>query len=204
MEFTRPHTIGYDSFFVRKDHPPVHAVGQARALSIIVLRSDTAHQALVSRGFTHQLVIVDNLADGFRLLASGQHDAVLAPRLQGNMLVERSGLAGVIEAGPLLRDYRREFCFAVRKGNTELRDRLDRGLAIVQANGEYDRLYRKWLGIYETPTFPVKHVAWGGGAIAVLLALLGLWTGQLRRQVALRTATGPGRCGRAGGTRAVA
>ncbi|WP_084161801.1 PAS domain-containing protein [Methylocaldum szegediense] len=188
VEFTQPHTIGYDSFFVRTDRPHIHAIGQARSLSIIVSRSDAAHRALVGRGFTHQLVIVDRLADGFRLLASGQHDAVLAPKLQGEMLVQTSGLAGVIEAGPLLKDYRREFCFAVRKGDVQLRDRLDRGLAIVRANGEYDRLYRKWLGIYETPTFPVKHVAWGAGAIAVLLALLGLWTRQLRRQVALRTA----------------
>lgn len=69
VEFTRPHTIGYDSFFVRKGRSPVAAVGQARALSIIVLRSDAAHHALVSRGFTHQLVFVDSLADGFRLLA---------------------------------------------------------------------------------------------------------------------------------------
>jgi len=188
VEFTRPHTIGYDSFFVRKEHPPIHSIDQARPLSIIVLRSDAAHHALIGRGFSHQLVFVDNLADGFRLLASGQHDTVLAPRLQGNMLVETSGLTGVIEAGPLLMDYRREFCFAVRKGDTELRDRLDRGLAIVKASGEYDRLYRKWLGIYETQTFPVKYVAWGAGAVAVLLVLLGLWTWQLRRQVARRTA----------------
>jgi len=131
VEFTRPHTIGYDSFFVRKEHPPIHSIDQARPLSIIVLRSDAAHHALIGRGFSHQLVFVDNLADGFRLLASGQHDTVLAPRLQGNMLVETSGLTGVIEAGPLLMDYRREFCFAVRKGDTELRDRLDRGLAWI-------------------------------------------------------------------------
>jgi PAS domain S-box-containing protein len=188
VEFTRPHTIGYDSFFVRKERPPIPSVSQARSLSIIVLRSDAAHHALVGRRFTHQLVFVDNLADGFRLLASGQHDAVLAPRLQGNRLVETSGLAGVIEAGPLLMDYRREFCIAVRKGDTELRDRLDQGLAIVKANGEYDRLYKKWLGIYEIPTFPVKYVVWGAGAVALLLALLGLWTWQLRRQVARRTA----------------
>lgn len=188
VEFTRPHTIGYDSFFVRNGRPPIHSVGEAHALSIIVLRSDAAHHALVSRGFAHhRLIVVDNLADGFRLLASGQHDAVLAPRLQGHVLVETSGLAGVIEAGPLLMDYRREFCFAVRKGDTPLRDRLDRGLEIVKENGEYDRLYRKWLDIHETPTFPVKYVAWGAGAIAVLLALLGLWTWQLRRQVTRRT-----------------
>jgi PAS domain S-box-containing protein len=188
VEFTRPHTIGYDSFFARKDRPPIDYIEQARALSIIVLRSDASHHALAGRGFTHQLVIVDDLADGFRLLASGQHDAVLAPLLQGNRQVQTLGLEGIVRPGPLLKEYRREFCFAVRKGDTELRDRLDQGLAIVKASGEYDRLYRKWLGIYEAPTFPVKYVAWGAGAITALLALLGLWTWQLRRQVALRTA----------------
>jgi PAS domain S-box-containing protein len=188
VEFTWPHTIGYDSFFVRKGSPAVHSIEEARAMNIIVLRSDAANEALVSRGFTSQLELVDNLADGFRLLASGQHDAVLAPMLQGNALVRKIGLDKIVIPGPLLKEYRREFCFAVRKGNTELRDRLDQGLAIVKVNGEYDRLYRKWLGIYETPTFPVKYVAWGATAAASLLALLGLWTWQLRRQVALRTA----------------
>jgi len=188
VEFTQPHTIGYDSFFVRKGSPAVHSIEEARAMNIIVLRSDAANEALVSRGFTNQLAPVDNLADGFRLLASGQHDALLAPLLQGNALVRRIGLDKTIIPGPLLKEYRREFSFAVRKGNTELRDRLDQGLAIVKANGEYDRLYRKWLGLYETPTFPVKYVVWGAAAAVNLLALLGLWTWQLRRQVTLRTA----------------
>lgn len=188
VEFTQPHTIGYDSFFVRKGSSAIHSIEEARTMNIIVLRSDAAHEALVSRGFTSQLAPVDNLADGFRLLASGQHDAVLAPLLPGNALVRKSGLDKIIIPGPLLKEYRREFSFAVHKGNTELRDRLDQGLAIVKANGEYDRLYRKWLGFYETPTFPVKYVVWGAVAAASLLALLGLWTWQLRRQVALRTA----------------
>jgi PAS domain S-box-containing protein len=186
-EFTRPHTIGYDSFFVRQDSPAVHSIEQARDMNIIVLRSDAAHEALISHGLSSRLVVVDDLADGLRLLASGQHDAVLAPLLQGNALVRKIGLDKIIVPGPLLTEYRREFCFAVRKGNTELRDRLDQGLAIVKANGEYDRLYRKWFGIYEAPTFPVKYAAWGAITAAGLLALLGLWTWQLRRQVALRT-----------------
>ncbi|MGZ8183943.1 MAG: PAS domain-containing protein [Methylobacter sp.] len=188
VEFTRPHTIGYDSFFVRKGGPTFHSIEQARDMNIIVLHSDAAYEALISHGFTSRLVTVDNLADGFRLLALGQHDAVLAPLLQGNALVHKIGLDKIVIPGPLLKEYRREFCFAVRKGNTELRDRLDQGLAIVKSNGEYDRLYRKWLGIYETPTFPVKYVAWGAAVAVSLLALLGLWTWQLRRQVALRTA----------------
>ncbi|WP_235209269.1 transporter substrate-binding domain-containing protein [Methylobacter sp. BBA5.1] len=188
VELTRPHTLGYDSFFVRKGHPPIKFIEQARALSIIVLRSDTSHHALAGRGFNHQLVIVDDLADGFRLLASGQHDALLAPMLQGSWLARTIGLSEVIEPGPLLKEYRREFCFAVRKGDTALRDRLNQGLTIVKANGEYDRLYRKWLGISAPPTFPIKYVAWAAGAAAVLFSLLALWTWTLRRQVSLRTA----------------
>ncbi|MDP3877338.1 MAG: transporter substrate-binding domain-containing protein [Methylobacter sp.] len=188
VEFTQPHTIGYDSFFVRKGSAPINSIEQARTMSIIVLRSDAAHEALVSRGFTRQLTPVDNLTDGLRLLASGQHDALLTPLLQGNALVGEIGLDKIVVPGPLLKEYRREFSFAAHKGNTELRDRLDQGLAIVKANGEYDRLYRKWLGLYETPTFPLKYVIWGAAAAASLLALLGLWTWQSRRQVALRTA----------------
>ncbi|MGZ5030087.1 MAG: PAS domain-containing protein [Methylobacter sp.] len=188
VEFTRPHTIGYDSFFVRNGSPSINFIEQARAKSIIVLRSDAAHEALASRGFGSQLVIVDDLSDGFRLLASGQHDAVLAPLLQGTVLVNKIGLDKVITHGSSLQEYRREFCFAVRKGNTELRDRLDQGLAVVKANGEYDRLYRKWLGLYDAPTFPVKYVIWAALAAASLFALMGLWNWQLRRQVALRTA----------------
>lgn len=187
-EFTEPHTIGYDSFFVRKGHKPIKSIEQIRGLNIIVLRADAAHVALSSRGFNQQLVIVDNLADGFRLLASGHHDAILAPQLQGNLLMRQIGLESIIMPGPLLKEYRREFAFAIRKGDTQLRDRLNQGLAIVKANGEYDRLYRKWLGIYKIPTFPVRYVVWGALATVGLLALMGLWTWQLRRQVALRTA----------------
>jgi PAS domain S-box-containing protein len=188
VEFTEPHTLGYDSFFVRKGHKPIKSIEQARNLNIIVLREDAAHDALASRGFNlRQLALVDNLADGFRLLASGQHDAILAPQLQGNLLRRRIGLESMIEPGPLLKEYRREFCFAVRKGNIELRDRLNQGLAIVKANGEYDRLYRKWLDIHEAVTLPVHYVVRGMLAAAGLLGVMGLWTWQLRRQVRLRT-----------------
>ncbi|WAK03617.1 ATP-binding protein [Methylobacter sp. YRD-M1] len=188
VEFTETHTIGYDTFFVRKGHAPIKFIERARALSIIVLRSDASHDALANRGFNQQLVLVDSLADGFRLLASGQHDALLAPFLQGSMLLHKIGLEKIVAPGPLLKEYRREFCFAVRRGDTELRDRLNQGLAIVKANGEYDRLYRKWLNIDTSFSFPVKYAVWGAGIVAGLLALMGLWTWQLRRQVALRTA----------------
>ena len=188
VELTQPHTIGYDTFFVRKGAPTFETIAQARERRIIVNRSDAGHHALLGRGFDRQLVIVDNIADGFRLLASGQHDAVLAPLVQGNMVLRQTALGGVIENGPLLSEYRREYCFAVRKGDMALRDRLDAALVRVKANGEYDALYRKWLEIYEPRVFPVRYVAIGAAGVALALAMLALWTTTLRRLVKLRTA----------------
>ena len=186
-ELTRPHTIGYDAFFVRKGEPSIDGIEQARRRSIIVVRSDASHQVLAGHGFDRQLVIVDGLADGFRLLAAGQHDAVLAPLLQGNMILRQTRLSDAVHGGRLLTEYRREFCFAVRKGNVLLRDRLDHGLAVVKANGEYDRLYRKWLEIYEPEVFSVRYLAWGAGIAAAVVGLMALWTLTLRRRVGLRT-----------------
>ncbi|PKM46439.1 MAG: hypothetical protein CVV05_01820 [Gammaproteobacteria bacterium HGW-Gammaproteobacteria-1] len=187
VEFTRPHTIGYDAFFVRKGSRRFDTLEGARASRIIVMRGDAAADALRSRGFEEQLTEATTLADALRRLAAGQDDAVLAPLLQGHMLLQQLGYDRLIAAGPPLTEYRREFSFAVRKGDTELRDRLEQGLAIVKATGEYDRLYAKWLGVYEPGTVPRRYLLWGLGGTALLLLLAALWTRTLTRQVARRT-----------------
>jgi two-component system sensor histidine kinase EvgS len=187
-EFTSPHTLGYDTFFVRKDTTKIDTLEEAKPLRIIVMKSDAAHEALRSRGFSQQLVLVDNLAEGFRLLASGQHDALLAPLIQGQILLPSLGLDEAIQHGALLQEYRREYCFATAKGNLALRDKLERGLAQVKASGEYDRLYRKWLGIYEPANVPRTYVYWGAAGFALLLAAALAWSWSLRRQVRAQTA----------------
>jgi len=187
VEFTRPHTIGYDTFFVRKGSRHFDTLEGARASRIIVMRGDAAADALRSGGFEDQLTEVATLADALRSLAAGHGDAVLAPLLQGHMLLQQLGYDRLIAAGPPLTEYRREFSFAVRKGDTELRDRLEQGLAIVKATGEYDRLYAKWLGVYEPNAIPRRYLLWGLGGTALLLALAALWSWALRRQVVRRT-----------------
>ena len=36
--------------------------------------------------------------------------------------------------------------FAVNKGNKEIADLINKGLAAIKANGEYDKIYAKWFG----------------------------------------------------------
>ncbi len=180
VEYTSTHTIAYDCFFVRKGAPHLASIDAARGRRIIVMRSDAAQHALAGRGFKSELVLTDTIPDALRMLAAGQNDGVLAPMVTGNNILREHDLSN-LEAGPPLKEYQREFAFAVQKGNTALRDKLEQGLIIVKASGEYQRIYNHWLGIYEPAPFPVKYLAWGGGGVSVVLLLFGLWNLTLRR-----------------------
>ena len=59
--------------------------------------------------------------------------------------------ATAIAAGPPLKEYQREYAFAVKKGDTALRDRLEQGLLVVKGSGEYRQIYDRWPGLYEPP-----------------------------------------------------
>jgi ABC-type amino acid transport substrate-binding protein len=133
VEYTSVHTVGYDAFFVRGGSPHIDAIEAARGRRIVVMQSDAAHHAIKGRGFADgQLMLVDELPEAMRLLAAGRADAVLAPLVQGTRILLQLGLEDAIQAGSPLKEYRREFAFAVKKGNVELRDRLEQGLLIVK------------------------------------------------------------------------
>lgn len=70
---------------------------------------------------------------------------------------------GVVSSSPVLNYYAMQYptigvrliptggnkiqvAFALKKGNTELKDKIDAGLAKVKADGTYDKLIRKWFG----------------------------------------------------------
>ncbi len=181
LEYTSPHTFGYDAFFVRKDHPPIESIRAARGHCILVMRSDAAHHALKARGFDRELMLAATLPDAMRQLAAGPCAAVLAPQVQGSQVVRQQGLGGLIQAGPALGEYRREFAFATRKGDTALRDRLEGGLQAVKASGEYQRIHDKWLADESQARFDWAILAAMALAAGGALLLLGLWSWTLYR-----------------------
>jgi two-component system sensor histidine kinase EvgS len=182
-EYTRPHTMAYDCFFVRKGSPPIASIKGAEGREVIVMTSDAAHEALLHSGVPVHIVETKTIPEAMQLLASGRHDAVLVPRLLGQLVLRDLKLAGIIEAGTPVPDYNRQFAFAVRPGDPRLRDQLDHGIAVVQASGRYGEIYRKWFHDLEGATrFPWYLLAWAGGSL-VLLAVLGSgWFWSYRQQ----------------------
>lgn len=50
-----------------------------------------------------------------------------------------------------INEFKQDFCFAVKKGDSERLAILNEGLALVRADGSYRRLYTKWFASTELP-----------------------------------------------------
>jgi PAS domain S-box-containing protein len=169
-DFTVPHTEAFDAFFVRAGRPPIKDLAAAAGKEIVVSRNDAAHHQLLERHFPGKLILVETFPEGLRLIASGKHDALLCSKVVGELERQEAGITGV-ESGPPIPDYKRVFSFAVRKGNTDLLAKLNQGLQIVKADGTYDRLYRKWLGLEKPPLPNWQEYFWPVVALITMLAV---------------------------------
>ncbi len=186
VDFSLSHTETFDAFFVRNGSPEIHAIKAAQGKKIVVMRSDAAHHALLEHKFQGEIVLVDNIPEGLKMVASGKYDAFLCSKLIGILAIKKHAIKG-LTAGPLVPDYKRVFSFGVRKGADELREKLNQGLLIVKTSGDYDRIYEKWLG-FDDPWRKYKRylfitiVVLGATAMTAIF-----WSVMLRIMVKQRT-----------------
>lgn len=154
--FTVPHVVIHGAIFVRQDESAIRTENDLTGKSIIVLKADLAQDYAVSKGWEHQLILVDTAAAGLNLLASGKHDVMLLGKLTGIKTLRELGLNNVEARAPA--DFAQKFAFAVHRGDSELLYKLNEGLAISKSNGTYQALYEKWFGIYEDKAISLRDM----------------------------------------------
>ncbi len=185
-DFTVPHIIVHGAIFVRKGENSIHSEADLNGRNIIVLNADLAHDYALAKGWGKQLVTVDTSEQGFQLLASGQHDALLLSKLAGQQTLEKLQL-DTIEALPIEAGFAQKFSFAVHKGNAELLARINEGLALTKASGVYDKLHEKWFGVYEEQALLpllIKYLAPIVGVFSLII-VLGFYRRSIERKRAM-------------------
>ncbi len=175
VDFGLPHTETFDAFFVRQGVREIPDLRAAEGKTIGVMRSDAAQHELIERGFRGQVALVDTIPDGLRRLAAGEFDAFLCSKLVGILAIQQHGIVGLV-AGPPIPDYKRVFAFGLRKGASDLKERLDQGLLTVKTSGEYDRIYARWLSYDDPwrrfrPYLPAAFALLGLGLVLAALVL---------------------------------
>ncbi|MCU7806351.1 MAG: diguanylate cyclase [Candidatus Thiodiazotropha sp. (ex Semelilucina semeliformis)] len=149
FDFTVPYISLYGAVFVRDGENRIKVPDDLGGMRVGVLKGDNAEEYVRREGITDRVMATRSYEDAFIQLSEGEIDAVVAQRLVGLTLVDKLGLDNIKTAIAPLPGLKQDFCFAVTEGNKELLSLLNEGLSVVIANGTYEKLREKWLGILD-------------------------------------------------------
>jgi len=189
FDFSTRHNISAYTLFVRNDSG-IKKAEDAKNREILVEKSDIGHDWILANDFSKKIIPVPSITEALTLLAAGKHDAVIVGRMQGYYIIEKLKLLDLVAVDDNL--FEMDYCFAVKKGNTDLLDKLNAGLQIIKSSGKYNEIYDKWFAVYETDKMFVKAKSYlwlFKWAIAFLVLVLGgmwAWNFSLRKAVKTR------------------
>ncbi|XCN74579.1 MAG: diguanylate cyclase [Candidatus Electrothrix aestuarii] len=201
FDFTVPYLQMSGTVFVRKGETSIRSEQDLRDKEVLVMQDDAAHEYAIQNNISQKLILTSSFEEAMRMLSAGKHDAVLCQYLMGLQLLKQLNIKNIVSVSTekqmslkpgkgKVSGFTQRFCIAVPEGRKKLLAQLNEGLAIVFANGTYDRLYKKWFGpILPEMPIPAAEVIKSALLILIpvslLLALLGLW--YLKREVQKKT-----------------
>jgi len=113
-----------------------------KGMTVLTAKGSTSAQNIRKAAPDVNVLEFENYAEAFTALRSGQGDA---------LTTDNALLMGMAKQDPNYRVLDETFTeepygIAVRKGNTELLQVINEYLKEIRENGEYDRIYEKWIG----------------------------------------------------------
>jgi PAS domain S-box-containing protein len=150
--FTMPYLRLHGTFFIHKNTKGIVSIEDLYDRTIAVMKGDNAEEYIRRKGLFKSIETTHTFEEAFRLLNSKEVDAIIVQKVVGLEIIKNMNLKDIIPSNIIISDFRQDFCFAVKKGNTALLDKLNEGLSIVIANKTFDELHFKWFG----PTFKEK------------------------------------------------
>ena len=178
-------TIRY-RFFVRSDS----GIGDEIRIGnrgVIVQRAGILEDFV--RESAAEPIIVDSAVEGLGLLVSGKNSVYLGSEYRTLHVSRESGFTGLKRVGdPIVRT---PYGFAARLGEEVLIRRIDEGLALLNASGEYAEIYQRWFGVLEPKRRTLKELlglaAWIFVPLLLLLMVSVFWTRTLKHEVRRKT-----------------
>ncbi|HRX66303.1 transporter substrate-binding domain-containing protein, partial [Mesotoga sp.] len=131
VDFSNPHTILHGSIFYNKRTEGFSSLSDLRESRVAVQKGDLMDELVTSEGVGSEVVRVESPEIALRMLENGEVDAVLMNTLQGLFLIEDLSLKNLMDSEhPVTR---LEYCFAVKRGDSELLSLLNEGLSIISS-----------------------------------------------------------------------
>ena len=189
FDFTLPYMSLHGAVFVRRGTTGINSLDDLYGKEIVVMKGDNAEEFVRRYNVSENIFTTNTFREAFQQLAGGRYDAVIMQRVTGINLLKEMGLLSVVPLDLQLPQFRQDFCFAVRKGDYPLLNKLNEGLSIVIADGTYEEIRLKWFGpaVKEELTFRDIFRIAVSIFIPMLIIMSVFWIIFLRRQVRKQT-----------------
>ncbi|PKN12343.1 MAG: hypothetical protein CVU69_07615 [Deltaproteobacteria bacterium HGW-Deltaproteobacteria-4] len=151
FDFTFPYMTLHGAIVVRADNSTIRTMEDLRGHKVAVMQGDNAEEFLrrEERGIT--LITTPTFEEALHALSTGDYDAVVMQRLVALRLIQEGGIPNLRVVDHPIEGFRQDFSFAVKEGDRATLAVLNEGLALVIADGTYQRLHAKWFAALQLP-----------------------------------------------------
>jgi putative glutamine transport system substrate-binding protein len=142
VDFSDVYFMAGQSLLVKKDSKINCIKDIKKGVKVLTAKGSTSAQNIREKAPEATVLEFENYAEAFTALKAGQGDA---------LTTDNALLWGMAKQDPNFRVVDETFTeepygIAVRKGDKELLDVINEYLKEIKENGEYDKIYEKWIG----------------------------------------------------------
>jgi signal transduction histidine kinase/ABC-type amino acid transport substrate-binding protein len=141
-DFSVPYKTTYGAVFIRKNQTGIRALSDLRNKHVIVIKGDNLEE-FVNRINLSDNIITTTYEEAFSRLSDGEYDGIVAQDIMGSRLLKKLNISNVIMIAKI-PEFRQDFAFAVKKGDSGLLLKLNTGMSKIISDGTYERVYQKW------------------------------------------------------------
>ncbi|MFW6414044.1 MAG: transporter substrate-binding domain-containing protein [Verrucomicrobiota bacterium] len=147
FDFTFPYMSLHGAIVVREGEETVKNLDDLRGHQVAVMKDDNAEEFLRRKERGIEIHTTPTFEDALQELSAGRHDAVVIQRIVALRLIQELGLDDKLRVlDRPLKNFRQDFCFAVKKGDDATLALLNEGLSVAMADGTHRRLRAEWFG----------------------------------------------------------
>lgn len=190
FDFSPVYLTEHLSLYGRNDSPYVSSIKGWQNLDVMLPESQALSEIAIEEGW-RRIAFADSDDDMLRMLNAGNHDYAVVDARLANHYIVTLGLDNIGLASP--EHIVLEYCYAVKKGNSEVLAPFIEGLAVLNRTGLDKRIHNEWFGYdVDIGGMPWRQIIRYGGIAAVVVFVVMLhifvWSMMLRKQVTQRTA----------------
>jgi PAS domain S-box-containing protein len=173
FDFSQNYFIIHHAIFKSSGMKDIQTIEDLKDMKIVLMESDITHDYIIENNLTEKITTVRSEKEALMLLSDNFIGYSILAEYPALYWIDELGIENVEMTGEKILPFK--YCYAVKKGNSDLLFKLSEGLSVIKDNGAYDDIYEDWMGKYipdETVIITKRRYLLTGLSIALILLII--------------------------------